>query len=326
MSVTATSGSYTFNTEVTAKLREYLRTDPIEQTRKGNRFLDSLTRDKEMIHDANEVQFPVSFIEDSKGDFYDNWDPTGTGDSDDVTMAKDSMKSHAEPIKLSRRVRNRSSGRAIFKILAHKMKQAMIRSENKWAASFMSAATGGPNSLEVLLPNDGGNSSTALHGIRGDQNAGWQCNFQNIGGALSSNLDKLDDLSEDCKKYGLTDWDTIVTTKAILNDFKAYARTLSSIEQNATAPAGSRLAALGWTGVTWEGKPVIADRHCPTGKLFMYSTNSVVMAVDPMDDWVLEGPFPTQVNGQHGDQWFIYSTAQLVTLDRGSNGVAFGIS
>ncbi len=323
----ASTGSYTFNSEVTAKLREYVRTNPIEQTQKGNRFWDLLERDSEQkINDAHEVQFPVSFIEDAKGDFYDNWDTTSTDGSDDVTMAKDSLKAFAEPIKLSRRERNRNSGRAIFKLLAHRTKQAMLRVQNKWASALMTAVTGGPNTLSELYPNDGGNSSTALHGLQGDTDTGSQSQFVNVGGALGSNLDDLDDLSENCTKFGLTDWDVIVTTQAIKNDFKAQARSYASIDSSAAAPGGSRLAALGWTGVTFEGKPVIADRFCPSGKLFMVSLEATKLLVDPMDDFAIEGPFPTQINGQHGDLWNVYFTGQLATLDRGANGVAFGIT
>lgn len=330
MAITFTSVTTQYDSGLTAKLRVWMAQNPIEQSALGNAFLDRvLKNNKNPINAANRYDVPVSFVEAAKGDYYAGFDQTSTAGSDDVTIAHYDHSMLTEPIKLSREDMKKNA-KAQFNLMTHKIRQARLRLRNKLAADLMatSRASGpnganGPETLPLMIAE--APSGTAFGAIDGANNAGWLNQFKDMSGGLAANLDDLDEVSIECTKNGLTDWDWIVCTTDIYKFFKAEARSNQQIDIG-TAPAGTRIADTGWTGVTFEGKPVIHDRHCPAQSLFFINDDSVVLNVDPDDDFVLEGPFPLQPGGQHGMLWNIYWGGQLLCKERAALGVVFNIT
>lgn len=324
MAVTKTAITSTFGSEITAKLREWMATSPVEQAAAGNAFLDRVYRtNKHSVNAANRYDVPVSFVESAKGDFYDGADTTSTAGSDDVTLAHYSTAFLTEPVKLLRTEMKRSA-KGIFDLMTHKIAQARLRMRNKLAEALMATSTASkyPLSVPVIINED---PTTNTVGGISTANTGWRNKYSDISAGLAASLGTIDQMSYDVNKDGLTEWDWIVTTPAIWRYFKAEARSNQAIDIG-TAPAGSRFADTGYNGVTFEGKPVIPDRHCPAESLFFINDRALYLNVDPTEDFVLEGPFDLQPGGQHGMLWNVYWAGQLICEERGALGVCFDIT
>jgi hypothetical protein len=331
--VTAYSRTVAYDTELTAKLNVWLQTNPVEQAALGNSFWQKILRtNRHSLTPANYYDVPVSFVEDPIGGFYKGASTTATTGSDDVTMATYRHALRAEPVKLWRSEKKQTA-KGNFDILKHKMRQARLRLNYGMQADIMAATkkTNGIETIQLAIPEDGG-SGTAFGGLDGANDAGWLCNFEDMSAGLAATLADVDYMSQQCTKFGLTDWDYIVTTYAVERYFKAEARANASIDTG-TAPAGTRIADTGWTGVTYEGKPVIPDRSCKghatsfnDESIYFLNDNAIYLQVDPTDDMVMEGPFPLQAGKQHGDLWQLYWGGQLIVEERGALGVVFDVT
>lgn len=330
MAVTKTSITSSFGSVLTSKLRTWLEQNPVEQANQGNQLLDAFYRqNKKMNAATNRYDLPACFVEDAKGDFYDGADVTSTAGSDDVTIATYSHHFLTEPVKLLRSEMKRTA-QGIFDLLVHKTKQARLRARNKLAAALGAASQTNskyPLGLPQIIAEDGGAADT-IGGISASSNSGWLNQFKDASDTFANSLSDFDEVSYECTKSGLTDWSFIATTPKVLYGMKAAARAIDQIDIG-VKPASGRFADMGWNGVTFEGKPVIVDRHLPVdagGDSAFFVNDSTYLTVDPSDDFMIEGPFDLQPGGQHGKLWNVYWGGALVTEERGSNGVVFDVT
>lgn len=324
--VTKTTGlNNSYDTLLTSKLRTWLRANPIEQAALGNAFFDRVyMTNKHTLNAASEYTVPVSFVETAKGGYYDGAGVTNTEGSDDVTIARYDHFSLTEPIKLFRTDKKKSA-QGQFELLAHKLGQARLRMRNKMDLDLQAASkiTNGPETLQLAIAESP--DGTEFGGINSANNDGWTNNFIDTSAGFASNIDDWDEMSVLCNKFGLTQWDWINTTPAIERFLKAEARANQSIDVG-FKPASGRFADSGYQGTAWEGKPVIGSRNSKAESAFFINDDALYFQVDPSDDFVLEGPFPLQPGGQHGDLWNLYLGGQLIVSERKALGVIFDIT
>lgn len=332
MAITQQSITSAFGSVLTSKLREWLKQNPVEQTNQGNVFLDHVYKSNRMsLNDSNRYDCPVSFIETNKGDFYDGADVTSTAGSDDVTIAQYPSASLTEPVKLLRKDMKKTAN-GIFNLLVHKTRQARLRARNLLADSLMNYTQ--TNSKHVLgvpqIIQEAPTTDGAVGGLDAANDAGWGNQFKDASDTFANSVGDFDEVSYECTRAGLTDWDYIVTTPTVAYGMKAEARSNQAIDVG-VKPASGRFADSGYTGITFEGKPVLIDRHLEDGRsggdsAFFMNDDDIFLNVDPSDDFVIEGPFPLQSGGQHGALWNIYWTGALVACGRSGSGVVFDIT
>jgi len=326
--MTAASYSYTFNTVLSAHLREILESQPHEQSYLRNAALSQMERtNKIRVDRGGYMHINVSFLEDAFGGEYDGATPVSTAGSDDVTVAQFRRALYAEPIKILHSEELDAGGeRALFDLAAHKMKQAKKRLENKLAAHLWatSSVANGLQGLPIAISSTPGSGTWG--GLDRAVYTDWQNQATTTFGSLGTNIAKLDTLSVDVTAAGADDWDWIVTDKVTFLLFKDEAR--SYLQINAGAPvsaSGKRLAELGFSVVEFEGKPVVWDRNCPTGYLYFINNDAIKLAVLPGEEFAMTDFVPLHASGQQGRIAYLRWGGQIITYEPRLLGVATGI-
>lgn len=331
MAVTKTAINSSYGTLLTAKLRQWAEENPVEQAAHGNSFVDRVYMTaKHTLNAADRYDVAVSFLESAKGGWYTGYGSTSTVGSDDVTLASYDHVENAEPIKLSRSDMRKSVG-AQWSILTHKTKQGRLRQRAALGSALMAyTKTTSATDTVPLVIAEAPTSEGAIGLIDAANNADWANQFKDASDTFANSTGDFDEVSLECQMNGLTDWDWMVTTPTVYLGMKAEARTNQQIDIG-TAPAGSRFADTGWTGVTFEGKPVIYDRHLENGRsggdsAYFINDSTLYLQVDEGSDFSIEGPYALQPGGQHGMLWDSYWGGALICSSRAANGVVFDVT
>ncbi|HUW09386.1 MAG TPA: phage major capsid protein [Anaerolineae bacterium] len=331
-----TSVDYTFNTVLTAHLREILQASPREQSYEKNALLMQLERtNKVRVDRGGYMHINVSNVPDQLDPAgpdaiarpYEGAQPASTDGFDDVTLAQFRRKLYAVPIKILHSEELDAGGeRALFDLAAQKLKQAKRALENRLAFDLWqtAAVNGAMNGLPLAIP------AAPTVGIWGNidraQAPWWQSKSTTAFGSFGANLDKLDSMSLQVTAGGGENWDWIVTDQTTFLRFKQQARTYLQI--NAGAPvsaAGKRLAEFGFSVVEYEGKPVIWDRQCPVGFLYFINNEALKLAVIPGEEFAMTPFVPLHASGQQGRIAYIRWAGQLITFEPRLLGQVSGI-
>lgn len=322
------SYSYTFNTVLSAHLREILQGTPREQSYLRNAALAQMERtNKIRVDRGGYMHVNVSFLDDPLGGEYDGATPVSTAGVDDVTTAQFRRAFYAEPIKILHTEEVDAGGeRALFDLAAHKMRQAKKRLENK-IASHLWATSSVPNGIQGIPLAISTSPATGVFGLDRSVYTDWRNQATTGFGTFGSNLDKLDEMSLDVTAAGADDWDWIVTDKDTFLLFKEEARTYLQINAGAPVTAsGKRLAEFGFSVVEYEGKPVIWDRNCPSGYLYFINNDAIKLAVIPGEEFSMTDFVPLHASGQQGRIAYLRWAGQVVLYEPRLLGVCSGIT
>lgn len=322
------SYSYSFNTVLSAHLREILQGTPREQAYLRNAALAQIERtNKVRVDRGGYMHVNVSFLDDPLGGEYDGATPVSTAGTDDVTTAQFRRAFYAEPIKILHTEEVDAGGeRALFDLAAHKMRQAKKRLENKIAAHLWSTSsvTNGIQGIPLAISTT---PTTGTFGLDRSVYTDWRNKATGSFGSFGSNLGKLDTMSLDVTAAGADDWDWIVTDKATFLLFKEEARTYLQINAGAPVTAsGKRLAEFGFSVVEYEGKPVIWDRNCPSGYLYFMNNDAIKLAVIPGEEFAMTDFVPLHASGQQGRIAYLRWAGQVVLYEPRLLGVCSGIT
>ena len=332
-----TALSYSFNTVLTAHLREILQAQPREQSYEKNALLMQLERtNKVRVDRGGYMHINVSNTPDQDDPAgpdalarpYEGAEPASTDGFDDVTLAQFRRKLYAVPIKILHSEELDAGGeRALFDLASQKMKQSKRALENRLAFDLWqdTAINGAMNGLPLAIPED---PTTGVWGsIDRATRDWWQSKSTTTFGSFGANLAKLDAMSLEVTAGGGEDWDWIVTDQTTFLRFKTQARTYLQINAGAPVSAsGKRLAEFGFSVVEYEGKPVIWDRQCPTGRLYFINNEAVKLAVIPGEEFALTPFTPLHASGQQGRIAYIRWAGQLVTYEPRLLGQVSGIT
>ena len=329
MAITQNTGlNNSYDTLLTSKLRTWMKANPVEQTAAGRSFIERVYKTgKHTMSPAKEYTVPVSFIESAKGGYYTGAGVTSTTGSDDVTIARYNHISRTEPIKLFREDK-KLTVQGQFDLLTHKIKQARLRMRIALNTDMLATAkaSGGPETVPLAIAE--APSGTAFGGIDSNSTGmgGWANQFTDTSAGFAANIDDWDLMIMKCAKYSHTGGPNyILATPAIETYLKAEARSNQAIDVGSTAASG-RFADTGYTGTFFQGIPLISDQNSVAESAFFINDSAMYLNVDPTDDFVIEGPFPLQPGGQHGDLWNVYWGGQLIVEERGALGVIFDIT
>ena len=333
----STSLSYSFNTVLTAHLREILEATPREQSYEKNAALMQLERTNKIrvdrggymhINVSNTPDQSDPDATDALARPYDGAQPASTEGFDDVTLAQYRRKLYAVPIKILHSEELDAGGeRALFDLASQKLKQARRILENRLANDLWqtSQVTNGITGLPLHIPTDP--TTGTLGNIDRSANTWWRSQSTTSFGSFGSNLTKLDTMSLDVTASGGEDWDWIVTDKTTFLRFKQQARTYLQINAGApTSAAGKRLAEFGFSVVEFEGKPVIWDRNCPAGYLYFINNEAIKLAVIPGEEFAMTDFVPLHASGQQGRIAYLRWAGQLVSFEPRLLGQCSGIT
>ncbi len=349
---TATSLTSAFNSVLTSHFRVWTTKDVIEQAYKGNILLDKLMRTHDIPIVGNELHVPVTFVDEPLGDSMTGAQTLSTASVDPATIARFTCANYAEPLKLlwtDEREANGPDG--VIRYAEMLAEQNMMRLSILMARDLAATAQG--NALDLLPLNviaPAAPSATTLGSISQSSNAGWANQAQASFGSFSANFYKLETLSVDCQKYGLSKWTHGFCDVATLLRFKKLARTYLSIQVpgnysgNATGDLG---IGSGTPDIYFEGRPIYADRHlsdtwtrkrssgasasisgpaATNGVIFLVNNRALKLGVDKgaefaMGEWANLAP-----GGQLGRICYRVWRGQLVCQERSALGRADGIT
>lgn len=331
--------SYSFNTVLAAHLREIMQASPREQSYERNAALMQFERTNKVTVDrggymhVNISNLPDASdpdADDALARPYDGATPASVESFDDVTTAQFRRALYAVPIKILDSEELDAGGeRALFDLAAHKLAQAKKILENRIANDLWSTSqvANGLTGLPIHIPADP--TTGTLGGINRatSGNEFWRSKTVTSFGSFGSNLSKLDTLSLDVTASGGDDWDWACTDKTTFLRFKTQARTYLQINAGAPVTAkGKRLAEFGFSVVEFEGKPIVWDRNCTAGTIYLINNSAIKLAVIPGREFALTDFQPLHASGQQGRIAYLRWGGQLVSMEPRLLGQASGIT
>jgi hypothetical protein len=117
-------------------------------------------------------------------------------------------------------------------------------------------------------------------------------------------------------------WDWLLVSRNVYGFMQTAARTFLSLNAPATGATADRArnAEMGWTSLSFHGKPVVFDANLTDGYAYFINNNSLKLAVDPNVEFKMGDFVDLAAGGQHGKISYLYWRGQLVTYERAGLG------
>lgn len=349
MAVTATTFNTTLGAVLTAHLRNVEMGEPREQAYLGTRFLSQLEKDRSRTVDGGGyIHTQVSATQTPLGGSYEGSDTAPEGTSDEDTMAVTQLRFYSEPIMVYRSDVIKAGGTAgaekrLFAYVENKRKQAIRRIRTGLEVDLLQVTAGAKDVtsfVEGMTPDPSVSGGT-VDAIDRTTDP-WFLNQAIQVGSISSNFEKLEELSIECQMGGTEEWDYGFCDKTTFLWLKKLARTYLSLNAGTMqSEGGRRMADLGIPTIEFEGKPIFwtprisATRNWSTysgstsgGALYLIKRDAVKLCPVPDEEFVVEGPFPLEARDtpKFGMKWHIMWAGQLVWEKPACCGVAWDIT
>ena len=98
-------------------------------------------------------------------------------------------------------------------------------------------------------------------------------NLENAGAGRALSGDLLKEAEMSTYKTGTGNFDLIMTTPDVVNSYKSLFEDQRALFQ----PSAPGRADLGFTAVSYAGRPVVFDRDCPAGKMYFLDTSELAL-------------------------------------------------
>lgn len=346
-----TSLTKSFISTLTAHFREWITTEVIEQAYLGDELLGRLQRTNKIRKVGKYFHVPVNFLGDPLGDSFDGADVVSTAGADTRTIAEYTVSNYTEPVKvLWTDIQDAGDGAGIFSIMEESVADCRLRATkliNRDLCAPTQAST--KDVIPLYVHIDPTPTSSTLGNIAQASNPTWANQTQSIG-SYSGNYHKIQELSLDCRKGGLTDWDWAIADKdTYLRHKKRYDQYFTvnigpTYDGNANGDitTGARRNDLQMEGrpltydlslsATWTryrrggGSASVSGCFASTGGIFFINNRAFMLAVAPGAEFNLTDFESMGAGGQLGVVAFCLWRGQTVTKERSALGIAHSIT
>lgn len=346
-----TSLTKTFISTLTAYFRDWTTTEVIEQAYLGDELLGRLQRTNKIRKVGKYFHVPVNFLGDPLGDSFDGADVVSTAGADTRTIAEFTVANYTEPCKtLWTDIQDAGDGAGIFSIMEENVMDSRLRATKLINRDLCATTQGDSKDVIPLYVHIAASpSGTTLGNISQTSNSTWS-NQQISVGSYSGNFHKIEQLSVDCRKGGLTDWDWAITDKATwLRHKKRYGQFFSvNVGPNYNGSANGELgvAAKSQT-LSLEGRPLYYDLSlsdtwtrrrrggssssvsgpfATNGGIFLVNNKAFKLAVAPGAEFTMTDFESMGAGGQLGVVAYVLWRGQSITQERSALGIAHTIS
>jgi hypothetical protein len=204
-----------------------------------------------------------------------------------MTIARYNWKQYAASIGITGLEKRSNNGEAaMINLLQAKTKQAEMSLKDRLSVDAFSDGTGNGSKnltgLQALI-----SATTTVGGLTVAAYPWWVASITATASFAASGLDNMR-TGFNTVSFGNDKPDAIFTTQTI---FEYYEKALQPQERFAS----NTVADAGFLNLTFKGVPIMFDRDCPTGRMFMLNSNAISFVVHQDADFTT-GAFQTPEN------------------------------
>jgi hypothetical protein len=294
---------------------------------KSNLLLRKLLEKKKGVTGGESYSTPIMYALGNGGSYKGMQVLTPT-DKEIITTAKFEPAHYEVDITIAKTdmIANQGSSK-VFDLLQAKYDNAKMTMDNKLTVPLFGDGTiatygtapivGIAAAIDVDPTSDP--TPGAYGGITRDTTAAtdyWKNQYKDMTSLATLTMLKLQQLWGTCSD-GIIHPDIIVTTQAIFDKCWALADARQQLGNEAAAK-------LGYTSIDFNGVPLLVDKNCTAGYLYMINTDFLYFKVDTSDD-MAAGPFLMGTQ-QLAQTKYITWTGQLVCDNPRFQGVGFNLT
>lgn len=237
----------------------------------------------EKVDGGTSIVVPLNYALPSASAWYSGYDTLNTTDNDVVSAAEYSWKQLYTNITVSRQDELKNEGMArVLDFVKNKTKICQKNMEDALGIGLFSNATDAKSivGLRQIVA-----TSNTIGGISQTSNSWWQGQLDSSTATTSMQALQvkwnLATIGNDTPTVG-------VCTRAIFNFYYGLLQPQQRFQDSETAKGG-------FQSLMFNGIPVVADSHCPSGYLFLLNENYLHLWVHKSEDMRFE-PFAKPVN------------------------------
>ncbi len=270
------------------------------------------------------IMFEVSYAKQTQQKSYSGYDILDTTPHEFMTRAFYNWKSYATPIVISGDDKDKNAGNKtkILDLLEEKTTNATMSMRDDLSTDTYGAGTENDSKVIVglqALVADTPTSGTVGHINAAAPNSWWRNQFTNSAGSFAGGgLAYLRDLFNDCT-FGSKKPDAIFTTQVISEFYEATLQPQQRFVGDTIAGADG-----GFGDMLYKRAPVVFDRDCGSGRLYMLNSKFIQLRILNDKDFKTT-PFVTPTNQDVSIAQLIFKGA-LVVPARRYHGVITGIT
>lgn len=237
----------------------------------------------EKIDGGERILVPLNYAMTTSSGWYSGSETLQTSDNEVISAAEYTWKQLYANISISRMDELKNSGDSqILSLVKNKVKIAEKTMDDKLGTGLYSD---GSDAKSIVGLRDIVAVDQTVGGIAQSSYSWWQAQVDSSTTTLSIGAMQARDNACTVNSDAPT---VIMTTRTLLNSYYALLQPQQRFTDSETAKGG-------FTSVMFNGKPVIADSYCPSGKMFFLNENYLHLFVHKDEDMRFE-PFQKPIN------------------------------